>query len=451
MRLSQALVAILIFSASLARAQPAPDDSPPPAAPEPAPAPTPPTPPPEPVPPPPVVVPVAPPEPSSFSLRDIHIHGFVSQGAFVSTDNNYIGHSSRGSLQLFEAGLNVSTELTDNLRAGIQLFAHQEGTLGNYTPRVDWAFLDYHYRSWLGFRAGHTKIPFGLYNEVVDIDSARTQILLPQSIYPFTNRDLLIAQSGFSAYGTVPLSSLGELDYEVYAGTLDVPFPEAQSNAAPQVYAVDSSYVVGGQAFYHPPIEGLRVGASVLRARLQFDYDLDPTTLTIYTLLGLVPPGTTSQIALAFHPVTLSVASAEYTHGDWKFAAEYSRWYSHNVVLPAGPTPLGDTKSERFYGLATYQLSDAIGAGLYYSVFYPKVSDRAGDAQAASTPAKPRFLAWQRDAALSLRWDVNDHWLWKVEGHFIDGVASLFDPDNGLNATPTRYWGMFLVNTTVTF
>ena len=36
----------------------------------------------------------------------------------------------------------------------------------------------------------------------------------------------------------------------------------------------------------------------------------------------------------------------------------------------------------------------------------------------------------------------------------IDGIATLLDgaaPDKALNTMPTRYWGMFLVNTTVTF
>src|SRR5215208_983102 len=43
--------------------------------------------------------------------RTIEIHGFVSEGAFVSTSNDYIGASSRGSVKLFEAGINFSTEV----------------------------------------------------------------------------------------------------------------------------------------------------------------------------------------------------------------------------------------------------------------------------------------------------------------------------------------------------
>ena len=41
------------------------------------------------------------------------------------------------------------------------------------------------------------RLPFGLYNDINDIDAARVPILLPQSIYPATSRDYLLAQTGF--------------------------------------------------------------------------------------------------------------------------------------------------------------------------------------------------------------------------------------------------------------
>ena len=61
--------------------------------------------------------------------------------------------------------------------------------------------------------------------------------------------------------------------------------------------------------------------------------------------------------------------------------------------------------------------------------------------------AKP-FFAWQRDAAATLRYDVNEHWLWKLEAHVIDGTADLFSTDN---PDPERFWALFLLKTTVTF
>src|SRR5205814_9800689 len=133
----------------------------------------------------------------------------------------YIGASSRGSLKLFEAGVNVSREVTDRLRAGVQLFARDFGALED-PLRIDWAFLDYRWRPWLGVRAGVIKMPFGLYNEYTDIDSARLPILMPQSVYSFRNRDILLSHRGFSIYGNRGLRRAGVLEYQAWLGTLDV-------------------------------------------------------------------------------------------------------------------------------------------------------------------------------------------------------------------------------------
>ena len=350
----------------------------------------------------------------------------------------------------FTPGLNASSDITDRLRAGVQLFSRDEGLYRDYSPTIDWAFLDYHWRDWLGVRAGRIKIPFGLSNEYADIDPARVQILLPQSVYPIGNREVLLSQTGFSLYGTASLHAAGALDYQAYGGTLFVPLAAVTSRAAVQTYEVDDKYIVGGQVFYRPPIDGLRIGASVLRTSIEFYNDLDPATKAALIAGKLVPPTFNGQVQFSYRPAEFSIASAEYTRGNWQFSAEYSRWYARVVWSLPNLLPTSESHAERSYGMATYRLSDRIEAGAYYSLFYPNVHDREGH----GAQFKERFYAWQRDAAASLRFDVNDRWLWKAEAHFIDGVASLFDGailDPTLNASPTRYWGMFLVSTTVTF
>src|SRR5690242_3212974 len=72
-------------------------------------------------PPPAAAEPEAPPE--TFAIPAVAVHGFVSQGAFKSTGNNYLGHSKRGSLEFTEAAVNFFTEPVDRLRIGAQLFA----------------------------------------------------------------------------------------------------------------------------------------------------------------------------------------------------------------------------------------------------------------------------------------------------------------------------------------
>jgi hypothetical protein len=384
-------------------------------------------------------------EPDSEAMPTLDIHGFVSEGAFVSTDNDYIGHSSRGSLELFEAAVNVSTELSDQLRAGIQLFARNVGTLGDDTPRIDWAFLDYRWKQWLGLRAGVIKMPFGLYNEYLDIDAARLPILLPQSVYPLRNRDVLLAHTGAALYGDHELGAAGGLEYQAWLGSLTIPRSALELIGA-ELDSVDTHYVTGAQLFWQTPLEGLRVGGTVLRAVIDFRLTLDPELIAQLVAVGLVPPDFDGTLVISQDPDTLWVASAEYSRGDWLFAAEYTRSRTHQVSSVPGLLPAEDRESERFYAMASTRLSPRFEAGAYYSVAYADAHDRNG----STSKFAHSWDAFQRDLAATLRLDLTDHWLCKVEGHFIDGAADL-PHENGQNADPERYWGLFLIRTTVFF
>ena len=393
----------------------------------------------------PVVAPPAPPAPITgpgLHLREVQIHGFVSEGGFVSTANDYIGSSSHGSLKLFEAGINFSTEVTDRLRAGMQIFAREFGTLED-SPRVDWAFLDYGWRSWLGIRAGVIKMPFGLYNEYADIDAARVPILLPQSVYPFQNRDVLLSHTGFSIYGNVALGGAGDLDYQVWLGTLSIP-NNALNLAGATLDSIDTKYVTGAQVFWHLPVEGLRVGATVVRTSIDFNLTLDDANIAALIAAGIVPAGYSGALVVSQRPDLWAIGSAEYVHGDWMFAAEYSRALKHQQTTLPAALPAFDQDEERFYGMATYRPASWAEVGGYYSVHYADVHDRNGD----NPMYAEKFDAWQRDLAATIRFDVNDHWLWKLEGHFMDGAADL---PPAANPHPERYWGLLLMRTTVTF
>jgi hypothetical protein len=381
----------------------------------------------------------------AFQVPTLQIHGFVGEGAFISTSNDYIGVSTRGSVELFEAGLNVSKEITDRLRAGIQFYARDEGSLKDLPPRLDWAFLDYHWKDWLGFRAGVIKMPFGLYNEYADIDSARTAILMPQSVYSIRNRSALLAQTGFSIYGERELGeNAGSLEYQAWLGTLNIPGNALVVNNA-TLDNIDTKYVTGGQLFWHTPLDGLRIGGTFLRTSIDFYLTLDPATVAAIVMAGLAPADFTGAIEIYQRPDQQWIASAEYTHEDWLFAAEYSRVYGRQRSNVPSLLPTVETTSEHFYALATRRLFDWLEGGAYYSVLYPNVDDRHGHDK-MRFPVKTN--AWQRDAAVTLRFDVNDHWLWKLEAHVIDGTADVLGPQTG---PLERYWALFLLKTTVTF
>jgi hypothetical protein len=79
--------------------------------------------------------------------------------------------------------------------------------------------------------------------------------------------------------------------------------------------------------------------------------------------------------------------------------------------------------------------------GAYYSAHFPNVDDRSGRAQQS------------HDVAATLRFDVNAHWLVKLEGHFVRGTAGLSEDLNGGTRVEdlTRDWLIFLAKTTAYF
>jgi hypothetical protein len=354
-------------------------------------------------------------------LPPTQIHAFVSQGYLRSTKNNYlVQESTHGSFEFTEVGINFTQLLTDDLRTGIQLFTRQLGKDGDFRARMDWFYLDYQFADWLGLRAGRTKIPFGLYNEVNDIDSARVPILLPQSVYPLVNRNLLLAQTGAELYGYLRLGVAGGLEYRLYGGTLYTDPPTLATGVVLNNYRVP--YLAGGRILWETPV-GLRLGYS--RQQLRFNIN------------GTVP-GTPPVTLEEDLPFVLWMLSAEYSARDLFLAGEWGYWHADAYIT--GLPQMGVT-NRRFYGMASYRISPWFSPGVYYSSLL-------------SDTNKPMTRDnYQHDFAATLRFDINAYWLVKLEGHYIDGTSDVPPALNG-GTTPemlARQWFLFLIKTTAYF
>jgi len=368
-------------------------------------------------------------EPETWHLPWPTVHGFASQGAIKSTDNNYlVQNSKRGSAKFSELGINFTEVLTDRLRWGAQLYMRQVGNNGDDRAHVDWFYLDYRLTDWLGVRAGRIRMPFGLYNEITDIDSARVPVLLPQAMYPLLNDPLLLALTGMELYGYLPLAMAGGLEYRLYGGTLytDPPVPPLVGLT---VLGYDVPYLIGGRIMWEPPVDGLRLGGSAQWLRL------DQTFGVPSGMLG-VPATPVEDDWLVFR----WAASAEYAAHDLTLAAEYGRWRA-DIRLPSPPRTV--VVNERYYVMASYRVTTWLTPGAYFASMTNDVS-------------KPQTRDnYQRDWSLTLRFDINSFWLIKLEGHLMNG-----DGDGGglggLNgSTPATMlpldWFVFLAKTTVYF
>lgn len=423
-----------------------PQDSPAPVAPAaaetpaepPPPAPVPSAPRPDAAPPPPAAAapaPMAPPAEFSLSgLPPLQVHAFASQGVIKSTKNNYlVRHSTRGSFELTEAAINFTQQLTDRLRTGLQLFTSQIGGVGDFRVQADWYYIDYRAADWLGIRAGRTKVPFGLYNEINDIDAARVPILLPQAVYPLLSRDLLLAQTGIELYGYLNLDRGGGLEYRGYGGTLYAPPPTPTAGTTVTDFSIP--YTAGGRLMWETPLEGLRLGGSYLRLRANAAATITPTD-----------PAMSSTMLSQRLVFDLWMASAEYARDDLLLAAEFGRWVGRldTTTQPAMQASTVSTIEEtdtRYYGMAAYRLARWLMPGVYYGGLF---HDRAG------LVGRQRH---QHDIAATLRFDVNSFWIFKLEGHYMLGTGDLTGDLNGGATTDTLAdrWFVFLAKTTAYF
>ena len=201
--------------------------------------------------------------------RTVQVHGFASQGFVYTSANNWLTmKTSQGSAEFTDFGANASVQVTDRLRIGAQLYDHNIGNLGEWHPALDWAFADYQWRPWLGFRGGKVKTIIGLYNDVQDYEFLTTFALLPQSVYPIDMHDANIAHEGGDLYGEVPLGSrAGTLSYTVYRGSrwdsYYGGYPYAlRKTAAPINLTSIGGYQYGGDLRWQTPLAGLQCGIS---------------------------------------------------------------------------------------------------------------------------------------------------------------------------------------------
>ncbi len=390
---------------------------------------------------------------AAMDVPPVDIHGFASQGYLYSTKNNYLAMSQDGSAEFNEFGINFATDITNDLRLGMQIFARDLGDLGNDQLTLDWANADYHYSDMAGVRIGKIKLPLGLYNESREIDLARTSVLLPQSVYIEKFRDAISSFIGIDLYGRLPAGPIGSFDYQVYGGgnnfSDDSSVVQAFEEPAATTFPVLSQsfdfsdttvkYLYGGQLLWNTPVPGLRMGASLFA----ISFSLEGTS-TVNFFNGT---GTQTSVLPAMAEVPnlkVATASIEYTWRDLVLASEYLRLDADVDIDVGGTTTSQVLNWDGWYVSAAYRFTPWFELGASFSHY---VTDR-GD----WSRSDPR--SHQEDAALSARFDVNEHWLIKLEGHGMQGAALVRRGDN-LNDDGSESfdddWLFFAAKTTVNF
>jgi len=366
------------------------------------------------------------------NMPPLEFHGFVSQGFLATTKYNYLGDNTKGgSFQFTEAGLNASFNPLPRTRIMAQAFMFDIGNIGKYQPVLDYASAEYTFNDYIGIRGGRIRRPQGIYNEVIDVDLARTSILLPQGIYDARWRDFYANLDGGEIFGNLPLSKAGDLSYEIYSGIVrpsnEGGLAELVRNQLPpgSSLAIAPSTSLGAQLWWDTPLAGLRAGAGFFHV---FDAN---STLN----LNLPPPpfGQGRISTMNKSVVDTCVISLDYEWKNWTFQSEYLRTWQR-------PGSIFDS----WYASVDYRFTKWFQAGTYYTEYYPNIHDRNGSQLPTHSDG------FQKDAALSLRFDLTRWWIFKLEGHYIRGTALL--DDNADN--PVRNdqgWFMLMFKTTFSF
>lgn len=387
----------------------------------------------------------------AMSAEDVAVHGFASQGFILSSDNNFLAKSKDGDFEFAEAAVNVSAQLTDELRAGLQLFSRDLGDIGNFDVSLDWGYLDYRFQDSLGLRIGKFKLPLGLYNEIQDYDMLRTSILLPQSVYTLTMRETMIAAQGLSTYGHLELGRGGDLDYQLFVGTTQIDPQNGglaidlrDSDVDLQKSTVKSLF--GGSIKWNTPLTGLLAGIGMMQVDLDFR---GPPIGATKDALAVALPFPVQETHITLPNLALSFYSLQYVYNNLTLTAEFSRQVGAQRTFAVGAAPVGEVLLEDrhrdttgYYLQAAYRVNDLLEIGGYYSMYYLGDYERE-DCKLANTT----YCA--EDIALSARFDINKYWIIKAEVHQIDGGAYLFNIENpdGLK----KDWNLFLLKTSISF
>ena len=341
----------------------------------------------------------------------------MSQGLLYSGANNYLGtNTGDGSAQWSDAALSVSSNINDKLRGGIQLHFYQLGMFGGNKVEIDWATADYRFNDKVGVRAGKVKTVFGLFNDSQDIDAVHMWALLPEPFYAPDNKSYTLSHNGGDVYGSIDLGKkFGKLAYTGYGGEhsvdLDsgyVELMQEDTQFALSFNQAPSGSVFGGDLRWHLPVKGALVGASIYKTHLN-------------------GPGSLHSGGFVVNHDEPVDFYARYEKGKVFVGGEYKRTPFNATVtlLSVAPIPVvlpAVVDQRSWYVMGSYRLLDKLSVGTYYT--------HEVDNKAANTSLAQNYF---KDWTISSRYDFNNYFYAKAEGHFIDGTNIGFYSANNTN------------------
>ena len=362
---------------------------------------------------------------------DLQLHGFLTQGVVITSDNNFLGQSSKkASTDFREIGVNGSLRPTSDVQLSAGLLSHKAGATDNSEVRLDYGLIDWTVSSNEqgrgGIRLGRVKIAYGLYNKTRDVALTRPSILLPQSIYFERTRNLTVASDGAELY----------LDRYYEAGSLFVTFALGQ----PQIGS-DASKVALVGLTPNGIFESKMV--PVFQAIFEGDGGKYRLGFTALQLDAHYNPGVGDVLQAGQLKFTPKIFSAQYNAESWSLTSEFA--LRPTSIQSFGPNfPDFTTHGQSYYVQGSYRLAPKWEALLRYDVMYTNSEDRDGKAFAAATH-RPGFTRFSKDWTAGMRFDLTPELMLRAEYHRVDGTGYLPVQDNPNPSALVQRWDMFML------
>ncbi|GAB2196634.1 hypothetical protein [Sessilibacter sp. MAH4] len=370
----------------------------------------------------------------SLMPGNIAFHGFATQNFVHSSDNQFFGDSESGSFEFFEVGGNALWKINESLSFSAQLVARDAGKTDDGDPRFDYAFLDYQYfkNDWTsaGFRVGRVVQASGLYNETRDVAATRPSIILPQSVYFDTLRNLALSSDGISFYNDF-FRGQHELSTQLVISEPRAEDPDLEptvfSQARPGRFDGSASWI--GRILYDYDFGRLKFGITAAELDIAYKERGDPVL---------------SNGEFSFRPIILS---AQYQSEKITYAAEYIRRKSY--LKGFGSAVNNEVTGSSYYLQVQYRLNNQFSFFTRFDNLIRDDKDIKGEkfAEVTGFEATTRF---SKDFAVGARWDINNTWLVSAEYHNIEGagwLSLLENPDHDVQ----KFWNLYLMSVSARF
>lgn len=383
-----------------------------------------------------------------FSMEELQVHGFISQGFMKSDKNNYLTNSSNGSYEFMETGINFNKAVNEKIYIGLQIFARDLGDQGNNQFILDWGFADYSFDSFNGIRIGKFKRTLGLYNTERDVDLLRDVILLPQSVYDEGMRPFMNSSQGINYYHNIYNDRNGNFLFEAHTGTVNV---ESDSAYLRNTAGTLSQSGLGLSDFnmtiysdkaitmkWETPLKGLTTAFSYGTSDGDIVASVDASALRATAIPALVAAANALEASKQKFPVDfgkISTSSIEYKWKDYKFSYERYR-FDASLVIPV----LNLTESMQnlgYYSMISKRLNEKTSLSFYSSTFYK-------NKEIKNIPSD-----YQKDNCISIRYDIDENLLLKAEYHDMEGYFHCYDFLNP--AGYSKDWNFIALKITVSF